>query len=170
MLRFAYVIAALAAWAASAAGAQALYAPPEGDFAVAFPGAPSVQSRPANRSKDIASRRYIDEERGRLLIVSIQDYPDGVLPLAPNGGVYDHLLKNIAEDRGAMVISTRAARLSGHPCLEGVLDQPGGDTEITRVLIIGDRVYELTYALPEGADPGGGDQAFFASFRITKTP
>ena len=170
MSKFAIVIAAVAALAAGAAFAQALYSPPEGDFTVDFPQAPSVQSRPANRSKDIAVRRYVDQERGRALIVSIQDYPDGILPASADAGVYDHLLRNIAEDRGAMLVNTRAARLSGRPCLEGVLAQPGQDSEYVRVLMLGTRVYELTYALPEGADPAGGDQAFFNSFKITKAP
>ena len=170
MSKLAAVIAILAALAAADARAQALYSPPEGDFTVAFPQTPSVQSKPANRSKDIAVRRYVDQERGRALIVSIEDYPDGMLPMSADAGVYDHLLRSIAEDRGAMLVNTRAARLSGRPCLEGVLTQPGADSEFVRVLMVGTRVYELTYALPEGADPVGGDQAFFSSFKITKTP
>ena len=170
MWKSGYLIVALTALATGAASAQTLYSPPEGDFAVAFPEAPSVQSRPANRFKDVASRRYVDQEGGRALIVSIEDYPDGILPASADGGVYDHLLRSIAEDRGAMLVSTRAARLAGRPTLEGTLDNPGGDTEIIRTLMIGDRVYQLTYALPEGADPAGADAAFFDSFKITKTP
>jgi hypothetical protein len=170
MSSFVSVIFALAALASSAASAQALYSPPEGDFAVAFAEPPSVQSRPANRSKDIAVRRYVDQGRARALIVSIEDYPDGILPASADAGVYEHLLRSIAEDHSAMLVTTRAARLAGRPCLEGVLSQPGADTEIIRVLMIGERVYELTYALPEGADPAGGDQAFFNSFKIVKTP
>ena len=172
MFRFAIPIAATAAFAAlaTAAGAQALYSPPEGDFAIAFPQTPSVQSRPANRSKDIASRRYVDQERARAMIVSIEDYPDGVLPASADGGVYDHLLRSIAEDRGGQLVSTRAARLSGRPCLQGEITDPGGETEVVRVLMVGQRVYQLTYALPEGADPAGADVAFFNSFKITGTP
>jgi hypothetical protein len=165
----ALALAALAAFAA-AAGAQALYSPPEGDFSIAFPSAPSVQSKPANRSKDIASRRYVDEERGRVMVVSIEDYPDGDLPAAADGGVYDHLLRSLAENRNGQLISTRAERLSGRPCLEGQIMDPNGEIEIVRVLMIGDRIYQLTYALPEGADANGADAAFFGSFRITKTP
>ena len=169
MIRLGFATAALAALA-TAAGAQALYSPPEGDFTIAFPESPTVQSRPANRSKDIALHRYVDQERARAMVVSIEDYPDGVLPASANGGVYDHLLRSMAEDRGGQLITTRAARLAGRPCLEGQIMDPSGDVETVRVLMIGDRIYELTYALPEGADPAGGDKAFFESFRITKTP
>jgi hypothetical protein len=169
MIRLGFATAALAALA-SAAAAQALYSPPEGDFAVAFAQPPTVQSKPAIRSKDIGIRRYVDQERARALVVSIEDYPDAILPASPDGGVYEHWLRMVAEDRGGQLIATRAARLAGRPCLEGQIMDPGGDIEIVRVLIIGDRIYQLTYALPEGADPAGADAAFFGSFRITKAP
>ena len=131
MIRLGFATAALAALA-TAAGAQALYSPPEGDFTIAFPQSPIVQSRPANRSKDIALRRYVDQERARAMVVSIEDYPDGVLPASANGGVYDHLLRSMAEDRGGQLITTRAARLAGRPCLEGQIMDPSGDVETVR--------------------------------------
>jgi len=46
------------------------------------------------------------------------------------------------------------------------LEDVGNDR---RILLIGDRVWELTYAVPEGIDPSGADGAFFGSFRITKS-
>ena len=163
------VLAVLAA-AASAAGAQALYSPPEGDFSIAFPDKPQVQSRPANRSKDVAIRRYVDDQPSRVMTLSIEDYPDSALPSAANAGIYDHMLRNRADDRDEQLISTRAPRLGGKPCLEGRFTDKTGNIEIVRVLLIGDRVYQLTYAMPEGAEPNGADAAFFNSFRITPTP
>ncbi|HEY5412648.1 MAG TPA: hypothetical protein VIJ94_18160 [Caulobacteraceae bacterium] len=162
------VLAALAF--AATAGAQALYSPPEGDFQVAFPDAPSVQVKPAHRSKDVASRHYVDQQPSRAMVVVIDDYPDGTLPTAADGGVYDRMLSTRAENDDGKLVSTRAARLSGHPCLEGAITNGAGDLEIVRVLMIGNRIYELTYGLPGGADPAGADTAFFNSFKITKTP
>ena len=162
-------LAALAA-AATAAGGQALYSPLEGDFSVAFPDMPQVQSRPANRSKDIAARRYVDQQPSRVMTVLIEDYPDGALPAAPNAGVYDHMMRARADDHDEQLISTRAARLAGKPCLEGQFTDKTGDVEIVRVLMVGDRLYQLSYALPEGAEANGADAAFFNSFRITPKP
>lgn len=156
--------------AAPAAGAQAQFSPSEADFSVAFPEAPQVFARPANRSKDIAIRRYVSEGRGRALIVSIEDYPDGSLPMGADAGVYDRMLRSLADSNNGQLVSTRAARLAGKPCLEGRITDPSGDQEIVRILMIGQRVYEVTYALPEGADPQGADAAFFNSFRITSAP
>ena len=155
---------------AATAGAQALYSPPEGDFQIAFPDAPMVQAKPAHRSHDTASRHYVDQQSSRAMVVAIDDYPDGALPTTADGGVYDHMLSSRAENDQGKLLSTRAARLSGHPCLEGSILDGAGDMEIVRILMIGNRIYELTYGLPEGADPAGGDTAFFNSFRITKTP
>jgi hypothetical protein len=164
------LIPALAALAlAGAAAAQALYSPPEGDFAVAFAQAPHVAAKPANRSKDIAVRRYVDQGQSRALIVSIEDFPDGDLPAAADGGVYDRMLRNYADNNDGQLVSTKPARLAGRPCLEGqIVEHAAGTTDIIRVLLIGDRLYQLTYAMPEGADPRGADAAFFNSFRILK--
>ncbi len=155
---------------AATAAAQALYSPPEGDFRVAFIGAPHVTARAANRSKDVARRRYVDQQPGRALIVSIEDYPDGSLPQGADAGIYDRFLRGMADDDMGQLISTRAARLAGRPCLEGQIKDAAGDTEIVRVLKIGDRIYQLTYALPEGAEAQGADAAFFGSFQISKAP
>ena len=162
------VLAALAF--AATAGAQALYSPPEGDFQIAFPDPPTVQVKPAKRSHDTASRHYVDQQPGRAMVVAIDDYPDGSLPTTADGGVYDHMLSSRAENDQGKLLSTRAARLSGHPCLEGAIANGAGDLEIVRILMIGNRIYELTYGLPGGADPAGADTAFFNSFRITKAP
>ncbi len=162
------ILASLAA--AATAAAQALYSPPEGDFQIAFPDAPQVAIRPANRSKDIASRSYVDQQQSRAMIVSIRDFPPGNLPPSADGGVYDRVLRNLAEERMGRLIGTRPARLAGRPCLEGQIMDADGAVEISRVLIIGDRLYELTYALPEGVEAQGADAAFFASFRLTKAP
>ena len=166
--RTVWILAGVAA--AAAASAQALYSPPEGDFQIAFPDAPQVAFRPANRSKDVATRRYVDEQQSRAMFVSIQDFPQGNLPPLADAGVYDRVLRNLAEERMGRLIGTRAARLAGRPCLEGQIMDPDGAVEIVRVLMIGDRLYEVTYALPEGAEPQGADAAFFASFRITQAP
>ena len=162
------MLSAAALWAASA-GAQSLYSPPEGDFQVAFPVAPAVQSKPANRSKDVAARRYVVQELGRALIVAIDDYPQGDLPAAADSGVYERMLRIRADDEGGRLLDTKAARLAGRPCLEGSIETKGGALEIVRILLVGDRVWELTYAVPEDVDPAGGDSAFFGSFRITKS-
>lgn len=153
---------------AGPAPGQALYSPPEGDFQVAFPDPPSVQSRPAVRSHDIAARRYVDQQQSRAMVVAVNDYPDGELPAAADAGVYDRMLRNRADGESSRLVSTRAARLSGRPCLEGVILDPGGTQEIVRILMIGSRVWELTYALPDGVDAQGADAAFFDSFKITK--
>ena len=153
---------------ASAAQAQAsAYSPPEGDFSVAFPAEPEVQIRPAHRSHDIGRRRYVAQEPARAMIVAIDDYPDGELPQAADAGVYDKILRSRADDENAQLVSTRAARLSGRPCLEGMLVGTNGAVEEVRVLMVGDRLYQLTYVHPDGADPAGADATFFGSFKIT---
>lgn len=153
--------------AVAVASAQALYSPPEADFSVAFPATPTVQVKPAKRSHDIGYRRYVAQEPSRAFIVAIDEYPDGQLPQLVDGGVYDHLLRDRAGDDPTRLVSTRAARLSGRPCLEGTFKDPDGVIEVVRVLMIGDKIYQLTFAHPEEADQPEAAAAFFNSFRLT---
>jgi hypothetical protein len=151
----------------ASARAQDIFRAPEGDFAVAFPMAPTVQSKPARRSKDVAQRRYVDDENGRVFSVGIDEYPDGVLPPSPTESTYDRVLNMLAGDDPQSLKSTRPARLSGKPCLKGHFEDMDGDVRIVRVLIIGDRVYQVSYIHAENVDPPGESDAFFNSFRIT---
>ena len=156
--------------ATSMAGAQALYSPPEGDFAVAFTAAPAVQVKPAHRSRDIAFRRYVDQQPSRAFVVAIDEYPQGALPQYADAGVYDHLLRDRAENAESKLVSTRAARLAGRPCLEGTFKDDNDTVEVVRVLMIGERIYQLTYAHADGDDRPDVGAAFFGSFRITAAP
>jgi hypothetical protein len=172
-LRSLVVAVALGAFASAAAAEPALYSPPEGDFTVAFAAAPNVSVQPAKRSKDVAFRRYVDQSPARALIVAVDQFPDDALPQLVDAGVYDRILRGHAEDSGVKLISTKAARLSGRPCLEGTFQGTGGEVELVRVLILGDRLFRLTYAFAEG-DPTApaGAQAFFTSFKLapSQTP
>ena len=156
-----------AACVALAALAQDAYRPAEGDFTAAFPMAPAVQTQPARRSHDVASRRYVDEEDGKAYMVSVDEYPPGVLPPAPNEAIYDKILQSFVHDDPQSLKSTRPARLSGRPCLEGIFINADGEVQTTRVLIIGDRLYRVSYSHVDGVDPPGVKDAFFSAFRIT---
>jgi hypothetical protein len=152
---------------ASVAAGQALYSPPEADFSIAFPATPTVQVKPAVRSHDIGRRRYVAQEPSRAFIVAIDEYPDGELPQLVDAGVYDHILRDRAGDDPTSLVSTKPARLSGRPCLEGTFREPDGVVEVVRVLMIGDKVYQLTFAHPDGADQPDAASAFFGSFKLT---
>jgi hypothetical protein len=162
-----FSLALAGAAAASVAFCQALYSPPEADFSVAFPATPTVQVKPANRSHDIGRRRYVAQEPSRAFIVAIDEYPDGQLPQLVDAGVYDHLLRDRAGDNPTSLVSTKPARLSGRPCLEGTFHEADGVVEVVRVLMIGDTIYELTFAHPEEADQPEAAAAFFNSFKLT---
>ena len=143
------------------------WAPPEADFSVAFATAPTVQTRPAERSKDIARRRYVDNERGEAFVVSSETYPPDILPHYPDAGVYDRMLQTFADDDGGeRLVSTRPARLAGRPCLEGTFADKEDNGEIVRVLVVGDVIWKLTYAHVADLTDRAAADAFFASFKL----
>ncbi len=160
------IFSAICIISAGPTAAQDVYRSPEGDFAITFPMAPTVQTRPAHRSNDIAERRYVDEENGRTFMVTVDDYPSGVLPSEADEGVYDRLLRSYAKSDPASLKSTRPTRLSGRPCLEGVYMDADGNVQVIRVMMLGDRIYQVTYVhAPDVNAPGAAD-AFFNGFKI----
>lgn len=160
------ILGAIGLAVASPAAAQDPYRAPEGDFVVVFPMTPTVQSRPAHRSNDIAERRYADEENGRTFMVTVDEYPQNVLPPEPNEAVYDRLLRSYAKADPASLKTTRPARLAGRPCLEGVYVDPDANVQLIRVMMLGDRIYQVTYIHADGVDAPGAGDAFFNSFKI----
>jgi hypothetical protein len=166
MNRSAILAVLILAWT-SGASAQQAYRPQEGDFVVDFPMPPAVQTRPARRSKDIAQRRYVDEENGRIFSIAVDEYPDGILPPSPTESTYDRVLRLLAGEDPQTLKATKPSRLSGRPCLEGRFEDGDGDVRTVRVLILGDRVYQVSYIHADGVDPPGGGEAFFNSFKLT---
>ena len=166
MSRLLAFAALILAWTSSA-DAQETFRAQEGDFTAHFPMAPTVQTRPARRSQDVAQRRYVDDENGRVYSISVDEYPEGALPPSPNESTYDRLLRSYAKDDPQSLKSTRPARLSGRPCLEGVFVDMDGDERVSRVLILGDRLYQVTYIHADGVDAPGAADAFFNSFKLT---
>ena len=160
------MLGALSVAVAFQTAAQDPYRSPEGDFAAAFPLAPTAQTRPARRSNDIAQRRYVDEEDGRTFMVTVDEYPQNILPSAPDEGVYDRLLRSYAKADPNSLKSTRPTRLAGRPCLEGTYVDPDGNVQIIRVLMLGDRIYQVTYVHAAGVDAPGAGEAFFSSFKL----
>ncbi len=167
MRKFATTAVVLVALVASVCvHAQALYAPPEGDFSIAFPAPPTAQAQPAKRMNDVSIRRYVVQQQGRAYVLLVEQYPQGVLPPSANAAVYDRLLRSHADDSNTELISTRPARLAGLPSLEGTFKDMDGDVEVLRVLMLNDRIYRLTCARAPGLDDAGEAGAFFGSFKL----
>ena len=142
------------------------WTPPEADFSVSFAATPHVQTRPAERSKDIGLRRYSDAQGGEAFVVSIDAYPPDILPHSADSGVYDHMLRAHAEDSETQLVSTRPARLSGRPCLEGTFADKDDNGEIVRILVVGDVIWKLTWAHVADISDRAAADAFFASFKL----
>ncbi len=167
MRKFATTAVVLVALVASVCvHAQVLYAPPEGDFSIAFPAPPTAQAQPAKRMNDVSIRRYVVQQQGRAYVLLVEQYPQGVLPPSANAAVYDRLLRSHADDSNTELISTRPARLAGLPSLEGTFKDMDGDVEVLRVLMLNDRIYRLTCARAPGLDDAGEAGAFFGSFKL----
>ena len=162
-------LAAAAGWTGGGgeARAQSAFVSAERDFSIQFPAAPAVDSRPPAHTDDSSYRTYVAERDGGLYAVRVDQYPLHIPVPSPSERVYDLLLRAHGVETESRLLSVERTQLGGLPTLQGVYRLKSGATERTRVLMVGRRVYQVSYTSPTAASAPAAGDAFLDSFRIT---
>jgi hypothetical protein len=153
---------ALAVVAFQPAAAQS-FRPAEGDFSVTLPDR-VVQDKDRDTLPD-GLRRYSFTAKSGRYDLAIDQYPAGIPLPTPTKDIYDRLLWARAHDAGATMISSRRAVLAKLPCWEATYQMADGEQQVARVLMLGDRIYALSYTHAPTA-PEADALVFFDSFHI----
>ena len=140
---------------------------PSQDFRVAFPTPPQLSGHTPANDDDSGSWTYAVRLNGRAFTVRIDQYPNRIRVPAPDPHTYELLLRAHAEENSSRLVSMKSVDVGGLTGLEGDFVGANGAGELMRVLMVGRRIYQLSYVLPEG--DGGGEQGdgFLTSFRLT---
>ena len=178
MRRLANILAATAAagavmasaWPGSGeASAEPLFVSPQHDFRIAFPNPPEIEGRGAKTDDASGYRTYSARGRQGAFLVRVDQYPKTIPVPAPDPQVYELILRAYAAQSASRLETTTPVQLDGHAALQGLFAHAEGTTEIRRVLMVGRRIYQLSYT---GADRAAADEtaaAFLDSFRIEAT-
>jgi hypothetical protein len=151
----------------AAVWSQASYSPGEREFSADFPVTPQVAGQPAINDDAPAYHTYEARQNGRAFLVRIDEYPRSIRVPDPSTRAYELLLRVHAAESASKLVSVTPARLADRPGMQGVYANAAGALEERRVLMIGHKVYQVSYTRPDGAgSPAEGD-AFLDSFRIT---
>jgi hypothetical protein len=151
----------------TAARAQSVYTSPASDFSVAFPGPPEVQAHPPESPDSPGYWTYAGKANGVSLLVRNDQYPASIRVPEPTPRMYELLLRGYAVQTSSRLLSTGAALLGGKPALQGVFAASAGATELRRVLIVGRRVYQVSYVYAEGLGDAAQGAAFLDSFQLS---
>lgn len=164
-IRAIIIAAAMAGYGSAAVAGD--YVPRQADFRLAFPGEIQVaaDASTANDPDEAQFRRYVSDRDGDHFELTIDRYPAGIRAPAPTRAIYERLLWAHVQEGGGTLSDARPATLSSIPCYQATFTRPNGQVEVRRVLMLGDSVYQLSYAgarVPEAAA-----NEFFGSFRLT---
>jgi len=146
--------------------AQSVYTYPDSDFSIAFPGPPDVDAHAPQNDDAPGSWTYLVKENGISFSVRIDQYPKSIRVPDPTPFTYQLLLRGHAVETSSRLVSTGPVLLGKKPALQGVFASSNGGTELRRVLMVGHRVYQVSYSTEGPADPGQG-AAFLDSFKLS---
>ena len=150
----------------SLVAAQVDNAGPLVDFAAAFPTAPSVQAHEPENGNDSGSWIYDCTQNGATMRVQIDQFPGNIRVPAPTIAMYQLLLRTYAAKEHWSLQSARPVQMGEFSGLEGHLQNDRGETETRRILMVGRRVFQISYR--QTGDAGADDaHRFLESFRIT---
>lgn len=147
-----------------AAAAEPLFSPVENDFSVAFVAAPKVQPPSTNDKAVGAFRQYVAQQGGETFALTVDAYPASFTAPAPTQATYQRLSWAHAREANAAVVAERPAMLSGRPGWEGTYRTSAGNIEVRRILMVGNRIYQLS---DTASQVGARAEDFFSSFRIS---
>jgi len=146
--------------------AAILQAPGQG-FSASFPAPPQVIGNAPASDDDAGFWIYTVRNNGAAYTVRIDQYPNSIRAPAPDQRAYDLLLRAHAGESSSRLQSERPVEVSGLAGLEGEFVDATGGGEQMRVLMVGRRVYQVSYAPAPGHGGGGQGDAFLASFQIS---
>ena len=146
--------------------AQAETTAPLMDFKVAFPAPPSVQSHAPETGTDSGAWTYVCVQDHATMRVQIDEFPASIRVPAPNPTTYQMLLRTYATKVGARLMSTRPVQVGEFTGIEGQLQDDQGGSELRRVLMVGRRVFQVSYSQSGGTAPDDA-RRFLESFRLS---
>ncbi len=147
--------------------AQSPYTSPDGDFSIAFPVTPKISARSEAGDFDPGYQIYVADDGGRSFMVRVDQYPTAIPVPVPNQRTYELLLHAHALERSSRLVSMAPVQFAGRPAIQGVFTTVDGATEQMRVLIVGHRLYQVSYTHADGAGTPGEGDALMDSFKVT---
>lgn len=164
MIRAIAILAGVLSLAGAPALAAVTYSPPEADFRILMPATPSAEVQPARSIDDASFRRYAAEAAEGAFALTVDRYPDSIRVPQATQSMYERMLWAHAKEKGLTLTGSRPVLLSKLPGAEGRFAAADGTVEVRRILMLGGRIYQLSYVAKPGAS--GSGEAFFASFQV----
>ena len=136
------------------------------DYSIAYPAPAAADIHAPVSADDSGYWSYIATTEGAAYSLRIDQFPASIRAPSPTPSVYELLLRGYAAQSGMSLQSFQPAELGGRSGIEGVFVDAVGDTEIRQVLMVGRRVFQVSFRYARGVDATGAGRAFLGSFKI----
>ena len=137
------------------------------DFTIAFPTPAAVDAHPPETGDDSGYWTYdCTGAQGASFNLRIDQFPANIRTPAATPRMYALMLRSYAAQSGLTLQSTNPVQIGERQGLEGVFTGAAGETEVRRVLMVGRRVFQVSYHVVAGVDGAAPGRAFLDSFQI----
>jgi len=159
------IASSLATTPSSDVPARPTFEAPSQGFSASFPAPPQVIGHGPAGDDDSGYWIYAGRSNGASYTVRIDQYPNSIRVPAPDERAYDLLLRAHAVESSSRLKSEKSVGVGGLAGLEGDFVGEAGGGEHMRVVMVGRRIYQISYT-PAAGDGGEQGDAFLASFQI----
>lgn len=137
----------------------------EGGFSVMMPGKPKLTVDPPDAA-GITAHSYLVDLGQVAYMVAYSDYPAGRLSKVPAERVLEDARDNLIKDRNVSLRIDRPISLADHPGREVIFEAADGFTQMIRLYVVKDRLYQTISGGPKGHEQTKGALRFHDSFRF----
>jgi len=140
----------------------------EGGFAVQLPGPPKVTADPPD-ANGVSSHSFLVDRDKTAYMVGYDQYPAGKLAVLDPVRVLDVSRDDLIKGREVTLTEDRPLKLEGHPGRELVFVAKDGFTQMVRLYVVGDRLYQTLSGGPKGHEKTPEAKRFHDSFHLIRT-
>ena len=163
---FLLVVASLALAMPGLAQQWTEYRPASGVFRVEFPGTPTESSKTLPNGQALQSAGFNPGDGTFLTVVTSPVSPQSAAK--PMQELLDILRDSQLRATNGMLREEQTVTVGSSTGRRVIIDTPAGIEFYTQILPKGDRLYQVTYAAPRGAEKPQDVKRFLDSFKLLK--
>jgi len=166
-LRFLLAIGGICCLAglATAATNWIQYRSSDGGFAVLFPAMPKERVEPAKESP-VVSHEYLVEAGNTTYVVSFDDFAPNTFAGREPQRILDSARNKLISGQPVKLLVDKPIALANRPGREIVFVDDVGYTQMYRIYVVRDRLYQTITGGPEGSNKSADAVRFHDSFQI----
>jgi hypothetical protein len=153
------------AFAVSAAGNWVQYRSEAGNFTALFPGTPKERADPAGESS-VISHEFVFDLGGMTYVVGYDDFALNTFAGKDPQQILDKARNNLVLGQPVKILVDKHIALDKHPGREVVFIDDVGYTQLYRIYLVHDRLYQTITGGPQGSEKSADAVRFHNSFKF----